>query len=245
MADWHDQLRLDGDGPVYDQIKRALLGLIRSGAWPPGHRVPAEADMADHFGTARMTVNRAIRELTEDGLILRKRRAGSFVAAPPSPSAMLEIVDMSAALPAQGRAYHYECLVNERVEADETIAGRFNLPAGTPLQHIICRHRADGDVIELEERWINLALLPRAATADFSATAPGAWLLEESPWTQAEHTVSAINAAAGLAAQLEIDPQAACLVLDRRTFRVDDVVTVARLTHPGNRHRLTERFGPG
>lgn len=244
MSEWARHLELDGSGPVYDQIRRAILGNIRSGIWPPRHRIPAEAELATHFGTARMTVNRALRGLTEDGLIVRRRRAGSFVAQPPSPAAMLEIVDMSAAIPSRGQAYGYQCLTNETVAASPELARRMRVEPGGALQHLVCRHTADGDVVELEERWINLALLPQAAKQDFSETAPGAWLLAATPWTAAEHTVSAINADSRLAARLDIRSGAACLVLERRTFQDEAIVTFARLTHPGDRHVMTERFAP-
>lgn len=245
MSVWQDHLTLDGTGPVYEQIKRALAAPIRAGHWPPGHRIPPEEELAAHLGAARMTVNRALRELTEAGLIIRRRRAGSFVAAPPAPSALLEIVDMSTAIPARGQDYGYARLVSERVEADAVIADRMRLAPGAPLQHIICRHSADGEIVELEERWINLALLPEAETRDFAEQSPGGWLLSAAPWTEAEHTVSAINADADLAATLDTSPGMACLVLERRTFQGEAVVTFARLTHPGDRHRMTERFVPG
>ncbi|WP_339744709.1 histidine utilization repressor [uncultured Maricaulis sp.] len=244
MSEWAGDLCLDGSGPVYDQIRRAILGNIRAGIWPPRHRIPAEAELAAHFGTARMTVNRALRGLTEDGLIVRRRRAGSFVAQPPSPAAMLEIVDMSTAIPARGQVYGYQCLTDQTVAASPERAAQMQVATGAPLQHLVCRHTADGDVIELEERWINLALLPSAADQDFRATAPGAWLLSATPWTAAEHTVLAINADARLAGLLEIRRGDACLVLERRTFQNEAVVTFARLTHPGDRHVMTERFAP-
>jgi GntR family histidine utilization transcriptional repressor len=244
MPDWKQHLTLDGTGPVYDQIKRAILSNIHSGDWPPGHRIPAEEDLATHFGTARMTVNRALRALTESRLIVRKRRAGSFVAHPPSPSAMLEIVDMASAIPARGQSYQYECLRNETVKADAETASRLRVEPGDPLRHIICRHRADGAIVELEERWINLALLPDAANQSFTDTAPVAWLLAAAPWTEAEHTVSARNADKRLAGLIDTHPGAACLVLERRTFQGESVVTFARLTHPGDRHKMTERFVP-
>jgi GntR family histidine utilization transcriptional repressor len=244
LSDWTAQLALDGEGPVYDQIKQAILRNIRSGVWPTGHRVPAEADLAEHFGTARMTVNRAIRELTKDGLIVRKRRAGSFVAVPPSPSAMLEIVDMSSAIPERGQDYGYECLVNETISAGPEVADRMQVGIGETLQHVVCRHMADGAIVELEDRWINRTILPEVAQQDFTKKSPGAWLLQATPWTSAEHTVSAINADSELAKRLGIPAQTACLVLDRRTFQGEHVVTYARLTHPGDRHVLSERFAP-
>lgn len=244
MTDWRDQLQLGGEGPVYDQIRQAILSRIRNGTWPPGYRLPSEVDLCDHFGTARMTVSRALRSLTEDGLVVRKRRAGSFVAQPDAPAALLKIVDMANAIPARGQCYGYQCLSSETIAATDDIARQMRLLPSARVQHLRCLHSADGQPVELEERWINLALLPDVARVDFTTEGPGGWLLRQTPWTEAEHTVSAINADPALAACLDIDPGAACLVLERRTFQRDDVVTLARLTHPGDRHVMRERFAP-
>lgn len=244
MTDWRDQITLDNDGPVYDQIRRAILDQIRTGSWTPGYRLPSEADLCDHFGTARMTVSRALRALTEDGLVIRKRRAGSFVAQPDAPAAMLEIVDMARAIPARGQRYGYRCIVNETLPADDDVARQMRLLHGARVQHVRCLHTADDAVVEYEERWINLALLPDAAKADFNQEGPGSWLLRKTPWTEAEHTVSAINASDGLATALGVAAGTACLLLERRTFLGEDVVTLARLTHPGDRHVMSERFAP-
>jgi GntR family histidine utilization transcriptional repressor len=97
----------------------------------------------------------------------------------------------------------------------------------------------------LEERWINLTTVPEAASLPFDDISPNHWLVSHVPWTEAEHTISAINADAGLASALGCPAGTACLLLERRTFLDDQVVTFARLTHPGSRHRLTERFKPG
>lgn len=243
-AAWAIQVELDGRGPIYEQIKRAVTGNIRSGAWPAGHRIPPEESLARHLGTARGTVHRALRELTDDGLLVRKRRAGTFVAVPPQPSALLEIVDMSRIIPDSGRTYGYQCLRQDVVEALGRTAERLGLSEGDPVRHVVCRHTADGAVVELEERWINLMLLPQAGAEDFSDRGPGSWLLETIPWTEAEHTVRAVNADAELATLLDTGEEEACLVLERRTFQAEAVVTFARLTHPGDRHRMTSRFGP-
>ncbi len=239
-----EAIELDGRGPVYDQIKRAVTAQIRSGAWKPGDRLPSEADLSQSLATARMTVNRALRELTEDGLLVRRRRAGTFVAQPDAPAALLKIVDMAKAIPARGQAYGYICETDDTVPASPGIAKAMRLPPGARLQHVECLHTADGEIVEFEERWINLALLPGAAQAAFDTEGPGGWLLRAAPWTEAEHTVSAVNADAELARRLGVEPGAACLVLERRTFQGQDVVTYARLTHPGSRHSMTERFSP-
>lgn len=244
MTGWREELRLAGSGPLYRRIREAIAERVREGDWPPGHRIPPEEELAHHFGASRMTVNRAVRELVDEGLVVRRRGAGSFVAVPPSPSALLAIVDMSRAIPAGGRRYGYTCLLQEVVSAGPVEAERLRVAPGAEVRHLSCLHRADGEVVEAEERWINLAVLPEARDHDFAERPPGSWLLEAVPWSEAEHTVRAVTADAELASRLEMPEGEACLVLERRTFQGDAVVTWARLSHPGDRHHLTERFEP-
>ncbi|RZJ74563.1 MAG: GntR family transcriptional regulator, partial [Brevundimonas sp.] len=79
-------------------IERRIL----SGEWPPGARVPTEAELQAEYGCARMTVSRALTDLSARGLIVRRRRAGSVVARPPVHSAVLDIPDIAAEIEARG-----------------------------------------------------------------------------------------------------------------------------------------------
>ena len=75
-ASWAGQVELDGRGPIYEQIKRALTANIRSGRWPAGHRLPPEESLARHLGTARGTVHRA---LTRHQMVGSMGQVGSAV----------------------------------------------------------------------------------------------------------------------------------------------------------------------
>ncbi|MCM3809488.1 GntR family transcriptional regulator [Streptomyces sp. DR7-3] len=68
------------DLPLYERIRRELEGNIRDGRWQPGTRVPTEAELGERFGVSRITVQRALRELADAGLVVRYRRHGTFVA---------------------------------------------------------------------------------------------------------------------------------------------------------------------
>ncbi|HQR91101.1 MAG TPA: UTRA domain-containing protein, partial [Caulobacter sp.] len=102
-----------------------------------------------------------------------------------------------------------------------------------------------GRPFALERRLISLKTAPGAATADFSAAPPGAWLLEHVAWTEAESRISAVNADAEVAALLDLDEGVACLVVDRRTWRAGEHVTRVRQVFPGEAYDLVARFGPG
>ena len=66
--------------PAYLQVKTFIQQHISSGEWRPGDPVPSEATLMQQFGISRMTVNRALRELTASGLVTRVQGSGTFVA---------------------------------------------------------------------------------------------------------------------------------------------------------------------
>ena len=77
--------------PAYERIKVDILHHIDGGTWRPGDRIPSENDLVRQFGVSRMTVNRALRELTNDGRLLRVPGTGTFVAEPDTDSGLLDI----------------------------------------------------------------------------------------------------------------------------------------------------------
>ena len=55
----------------YARVKRHLKAQLASGRWPSGARMPSEAELVARFRVSRMTVNRALRELSDEGLVER------------------------------------------------------------------------------------------------------------------------------------------------------------------------------
>lgn len=55
--------------PAYQRIKSAILTKIHAGDWVVGSAIPAEMALAQEFGVARMTVNRALKELTDERVL--------------------------------------------------------------------------------------------------------------------------------------------------------------------------------
>ena len=50
--------------PFYEKVKQAISHKISAGEWRPHDRIPSEAELVAQFGFSRMTINRALRELT-------------------------------------------------------------------------------------------------------------------------------------------------------------------------------------
>ena len=66
--------------PAYQRIKNAILDNIHSGKWQAGNAISTEMALAEEFGVSRMTVNRALKELSEERVLERRQGSGTFVA---------------------------------------------------------------------------------------------------------------------------------------------------------------------
>jgi len=232
------------DRALHKRIRADISERILSGAWPPGHRVPAEHELMVEYGCSRMTVNKALGPLAESGLIVRRRKAGSFVSRPRIHSVVLDIPDIAAEVTARGEPYGYELLSRETRTATPRDAADLGLERRAEVLALRCLHRASGRPFALEDRLINLAAAPEARAVDFARSPPGSWLLGHVPWTEAEHRISAANVPKATAAILGIEPAAACLVLERQTWRGEERITHVRLVFPGEAYDLVARFSP-
>jgi GntR family histidine utilization transcriptional repressor len=229
---------------LYQRIRSDLEGRIMSGEWPPGYRLPFEHELMDTYSCARMTVNKVLSGLAAAGLVERRRRAGSFVSRPKVHSAVLQIPDLKAEVENRGERYGYRLLQRQKRAATRDDKARLDLALRTPVLALRCRHDAAKQPFALEDRILNLDAVPEAAKQDFSAVPPSTWLVDHVPWTEAEHRISAGNADKALAAELNIDEGAACLIIERRTWRNGEPITAVRLIHPGPLYDLIARFTP-
>lgn len=225
---------------LHRRIYADLEGLILSGELSPGDRIPFEHELTERYGCSRMTVSKAISELAGRGLVTRRRRAGTFVAQPKAHAAVLAIPDLRAEVIERGQAYGYVLL--ERIEREPDGEDEIELASGGLLLDLTCLHSADGAPLALEHRLIALGAAPQAIDVDFHVIPPGSWLLDSAPWTEAENRISAIAADARAARLLELKPGAACLCVERRTWRDGQGVTRVWQTFPGDRYDLVARF---
>ena len=67
------------DLPVYKQIRRCIAERIERGDYPTGSMIPSENELAEEFGTTRLTIRSAMDELVKSGQIRRVQGKGAFV----------------------------------------------------------------------------------------------------------------------------------------------------------------------
>jgi GntR family histidine utilization transcriptional repressor len=237
-------MRNDKPMPVYEKIKSDVLDNIDQGLWRPGDRIPSEHELVKQFGVSRMTVNRAMRELSDAGRLLRIPGTGTFVAQPDTDSSLLDIQSVDEYIVARGGVHRSQLLRLDRVAADKDNAPFLELDVGEDLFHIAMLHFDGAVPLQLEDRYVNAGLVPAFQEQDFLTVTPSRYLVDEVPVTKIEHTIEAVLPSAEEARRLCIDGGEPCLVLRRRTWWNSTVVTSVRLVSPGSLFSLSGRFKP-
>jgi histidine ammonia-lyase len=82
--------------PLYRKIKAYILKQIEDGRWKPDQRIPSENQLVKRFAVSRMTIHRALRELTHEGRLIRIQGVGTFVAKPGPPTSPVKRVSNTA-----------------------------------------------------------------------------------------------------------------------------------------------------
>ena len=228
--------------PLYAKVKDHILENIRNGAWEPGQRVPSENELVESFGISRMTANRALRELTAEGFLSRVPGVGTFVRAAPALSSLMELRNIAEEIEQRGHRYSSRVLTKASVAANPALAEEFEERDIARLFHIVIVHEENGVPVQLEDRYVNPAVVPDFLSRDFTRTTPTAVLVEATPVDELEHTVKAALPTTEQQRLMGIGPLEPCLALHRRSWSKGKVATVATLTYPASRYALYSRY---
>jgi GntR family histidine utilization transcriptional repressor len=232
--------------PLYERVKLHILQGMQSGEWGDGARLPSEHDLMETLGASRMTVHRALREMSADGLLRRVQGVGTFVRRETARSALLEITDISEDILARHHAHRARIVTLEAIRADARLAAEFALRPGAKLFHSEIVHYENEVPVQLEERFINPAFAPEYLKQDFCVQTASRYLQNIAPAAEVEHIIHAILPDARTRELLEIRATEPCLRLQRRTWvTAQSTATSAVLTHPGSRYSLGSRYHAG
>ncbi|SIQ72190.1 histidine utilization repressor [Shewanella morhuae] len=224
--------------PKFAEIKQYIIGCIESGEWEENARVPSENQLAELFTCSRMTARRALTELTDNGVLERSQGLGTFVAGRKSQSSMLVIRNIADEIKDRGHGYSVQQLLLRQMNASAAIAIALEVDLDSPIFHSILVHCEQGLPLQVEERYVNPALVPDYLLQDFSLQTPHEYLSQVAPLTEAHHTIEAVIANSELQQRLAIPATEPCLQILRRTWSRQGVVSFARLVHPGSRFKL-------
>ncbi|HBV74988.1 MULTISPECIES: histidine utilization repressor [Vibrio] len=224
--------------PRYKQIKQHILERIRNNEYPLNHKIPTENDLANQFQVSRMTAHKAIRDLVQEGYLVRKAGLGSFVVEPKAESPLTGVNNIADEITSRGHQYHCDILKLEEILADDEIALQMGMRLGVLVFHSLIIHYQDDTPIQVEERFVNPLLAPSYLENDFESVTPNAFLVKHCPLSDLEHTVEASFAPKQVCQWLAMEQTMPCLLVTRRTWSQQQLVSFARLWHPADKYKL-------
>ncbi|MEQ1142359.1 histidine utilization repressor [Acinetobacter soli] len=242
----HNDLELslaqDSPIPLYLRVKHMISQRIYDGTWPVNKKIPSESELVNLLGCSRMTVNRALRELTTEGLLVRIQGVGSFVAEGQGRTALFQVNNIAEEILARNHKHHAQVLVLEKIQANAEQSVLMQIREGQTLFHSIIVHFENDVPVQIEDRLVDPVIIPNYLDQDFQNITPNAYLMSKAPVTEGEHVVTAILATAQECKWLKINKTEPCLLIRRRTWSNKQLVSSARLIYPGSRYFLEGKF---
>jgi GntR family histidine utilization transcriptional repressor len=230
--------------PRYQQLKELIIEQISNGELRPSDRVPSENELAGSAGVSRMTANRALRELTDEGYVERVAGVGTFVADLKAASHVLEVRNIADEIAHRGHTHSAVVLLRSAERADAEVADALRVEEGEDVFHLLVVHNENGAPIQHENRYVLGAFAPDCLEQDFTRITPSAYLSAISPLQEAEQIVQAVMPDPMVRKSLHMHAGEPCLLVRRLTWARGRPVSFARLYHPGERFELTGRYAP-
>ncbi|WP_321366197.1 histidine utilization repressor [uncultured Desulfuromusa sp.] len=230
-----------GVQPRFQVIKDFIAQAIKDRTYLPDAQIPTEHELAKQFSVSRMTANRAVKELVSEGKLVRYQGLGTFVATVQAESPLLEIRSIAAEIRGRNNVYSNDRYRLKAIKATQDLAGQLGINTGDKVYHSLIVHKENGQPLQFAERYVNAAIVPDYIHQDFSVTTPSQYLSELFPLSEIEHIVEAVLPTSLEQDALKITAATPCLLVKRRTWSGNNLISYARLVHPGNLYRLSSR----
>lgn len=148
-----DDLDRTGPVPLYFQVSSRLEAAIRSGAIPTGARLENEISIAQQLGLSRPTVRRAIQDLVDKGLLVRRRGIGTQVVQ----GAVTRQVELTSLYEDLKSAHHEpgtRVLAHEMVAASDRVASALSISPGSDVLYLRRQRSMDGTPVAVLENYL-------------------------------------------------------------------------------------------
>ena len=215
-------------------MRDTIHGWILDTAYGPGAKLPRDEDIAETLGCARSTVQRAMRDLSDSGIVSRRRKGGTHVRADPVTRATLDIPITRLEVEQKGAVYGYQMIGRKVAQIPRPVAARFDLSAPIAMLNVQALHLADGRPYIYEDRWVCTDTVPDILKVDLAQHSANEWLVRNKPYSRCDIRFHAIRASAQDARLLKTQRGEALFVMERTTFiGTAPITTLKAVTAPG------------
>lgn len=225
-------------------IREAIHGWVLDGRYGPGDKLPRDEDIAAELGCARSTVQRAMRDLADGGIVERRRKGGTTVSPGHVTRATFDIPIARNEVERRGGTYGYQLIRAESAAPPRAVAAALELRgAGGALPemlHVEALHLMDNRPFIYEDRWVFTATVPEILDVDLTGESANEWLVRNRPYSRCDLRFSAEAAEARVADFLEAEPGSAVFVIERATWAGDAPITWVKAAHAPGYALLTQ-----
>lgn len=225
--------------PLYEQVKSHVLKRISSGEWPAYCRLPSEHTLVKDMGISRMTIHRALRELTQAGFLERIQGVGTFVAPIKTAPKNLELKDIDQIVRSRGSKYSCKIHFLQAEPADADAVKLIAVSEGDQIFRSYFVHYENDIPLMLEDRHVSAALFPEYLGMDFQGATADSCICNRFALLSHEHSIQARVSDSEISHFLALDTATACLMINRRTWFGERIVSAARMVFPGDRYQLS------
>ena len=241
---WNKPLQESSPLPLWFQIADRLRVAIADGTFAAGDALPSESQLNAAFGISRATSRAALDSLEQEGLIVRKSGKGSIVLSPRVEQPANEMFGFSDDMRRRGLRPSYETLFAGRVRASPEVAEALGVRVNSSVYQSRRLLKADDYPIGIALSWLSPALFKQTApptAEELSSHSLYAWLQEKcgAKVAGARESIEAAIVADEMAAELQVAPGSAVLIVRRRSDAANgSPIEYAVLHFRSDRYRL-------
>jgi GntR family histidine utilization transcriptional repressor len=218
----------------WKEVRDRIHARILDSTFAPGDKLPRDEDIAEQMGCARSTVQRAMRDLSDSGIVERRRKGGTHVRSDPVTRATLDIPITRKEVENKGSVYGYQFISQTMSDTPRSVAAKFGLSAPARMMRIEALHLSDQRPYIYEDRWICTETVPEICAVDLNKESANEWLVRNKPYSRCDIRFYAIKASEYDARLLDIEPGEALFVMERTTWiGTKPITTVKAVTTPG------------
>ncbi len=218
----------------WTEIRDLIHARILNKTYAAGDKLPRDQDLAQRLGCARSTVQRAMQDLSDRGLVERRRKSGTRIPHDPVTRATLEIPMIRKEVEQKSAIHGYQLISAKVLETPRSVLASFGLPTTVTALRVQALHLADQQPYLFEDRWINIQTIPEVTQIDFARENANEWLLRHKPYNKCDMRFYAIKAQKSEAELLGASPGDALFVMERSTWiNQNPITTVKTIAAPG------------
>jgi GntR family transcriptional regulator len=228
--------------PYYIQLIDIIKTKISSGEWQVEDRIPSEPELCDAYGVSRTVVRQALREIELEGLIIRRKGKGTYVARPKIGESLAQkLTGFYQDMDERGHKVFTQVLRQQIIPASEKIASYLEIEPDTPVIDVHRLRFIDNEPIVLVTSYLPHNLCPQLVNADLSHQSLYAFIEANCGVTIAsgKRYIEAVAANDSEAKLLQMDIGSPLILLDSVSYLEDgQPIEYYHAVHRGDRSRF-------